>query len=204
MYALDRLLSTSCVDCILQYEILRVFPIVVHMTKMVLQEQRIVTHHDAGTKDHDLPGSLLPKDCRVYLSSTGTHYNERHWKHPHIIEPYRWMSESPNLWDPTLPADKNPKVLDSAARIPAHTKGTFLTFSEGARACLGRKFALVEYVAFFAGILRNYRIKLGTNENPERVERVLRLRCAGAITLAPAEDVKLFLVPRGNQSRPEK
>ena len=170
------------------------------MTKMVLQEQRIVTQHDTVSNNNNASGNLLPKDCRVYLSSTGTHYNERHWKHPHVIEPSRWMSESPNLWDPTLPATQNPPILDSAARIPSHTKGTFLTFSEGARACLGRKFALVEYVAFFAGILRKYRFQLGANEDPAKVERVLRLRCAGAITLAPAEDVKLFLVPRSRPS----
>lgn len=169
------------------------------MTKMVTNEQRLITTStlrdgEKGGSDH---GHVLPAGCRVYLSSTGTHYNERYWKDPHVMDPRRWLSPEPNRWDPaTDAAAEIPDAITSVADMPRHTKGTFLTFSEGARACLGRKFAQVEYVAFFAGILRNHRFRLGEGVSAEHVDQVLRHRCAGAITLAPAEDVKLFLSPR--------
>lgn len=165
---------------------------------MVLQERCIFHKSPQKSRLNDQPqqSHLLPRNCRVYLNSTGVQYNPRFWKLPHTFEPNRWLSEAPNLWDPSLDPSSNPRLLEDSGRIPMHHKGTFLTFSEGARACLGRKFAAVEFVAFFASVLRRNRLVLDASEDRDRVEKVLRLRCAGAITLAPAEDVKLLLQPR--------
>lgn len=72
-----------------------------------------------------------------------------------------------------------------------------MTFSEGPRACLGRRFAQVEFVAFFAGLMRRYRVKLGEGAERGRVERMIRLRSGGSpVTLVPPEDVKLNLEVR--------
>lgn len=85
-----------------------------------------------------------------------------------------------------------------------------MTFSEGARACMGRKFAQAEFVCFFAVVLRRYRLELGggegvgmeggagrRGERREEVEKRLRRRCAGSpVTLAVGEDVRVRLVGR--------
>jgi cytochrome P450 len=182
---------------------LRVYPIVIHITKMITQDTCIIHHSPnavsyQGEKvlDGDAPSYLLPKNCRVYLSSPGVHANARFWKDPFKIDPYRWMSEAPNQWDPVLGFDANPKLLTDASRIPTHVKGTMLTFSEGSRACVGKKFAQVELVAFFAAILRQNRFKLGKGEDPALVERTLKLRSAGSVTLSPPDDIKLVLQRR--------
>lgn len=114
------------------------------------------------------------------------------------FNPQRFMSTSPNTWDPSLPAShpNQPTLLTDASRMPLHAKGSFLTFSEGARACAGREFALVELVAFFATVLRGARVRLREGEDAARVERVLRKRCAGRVTLSPVEDFGVLLVPR--------
>lgn len=140
----------------------------------------------------------LPKNCRVYNSSPGVHLNPRNGIQPMTLDPLRFMLTSPNTWDPSLPPSHlhQSKLLTDASRIPLHIKGSFLTFSEGARACVGRKFALVELVAFFATVLRSARLRLREGEDAARVEKVLRARCAGSVTLSPVEVVKVLLVPR--------
>lgn len=75
-------------------------------------------------------------------------------------------------------------------------RGTFLTFSDGQRSCLGRKFAQSEYIAFLATLLKDYRVVLGEGQDFERVEKDVYLRCAGRITLAPLDNVKLELKRR--------
>ena len=100
--------------------------LVVHMTKIVLSPTNI-THRD--TTYH------LPTSTRVYLSLLGVHSNPKHWPQPQHFSPNRFLSVAPNTHDPTLPASLNPPLVQDATHIPSSTKGTMLTFSEGARAC---------------------------------------------------------------------
>jgi hypothetical protein len=53
-------------------------------------------------------------------------------------------------------------------------RGAFIPFSEGARACLGRRFATVEILAVLALILRDYSIELAVHEyaTDDEVERM--------------------------------
>lgn len=75
-------------------------------------------------------------------------------------------------------------------------RGTFLTFSDGARACLGRKFAQTEYVAFLTALLKDYRVVLGDDMDARAVEKDLYLRSAGKVTLSPLDNVRLSLKRR--------
>jgi len=72
-------------------------------------------------------------------------------------------------------------------------RGTLLTFSDGARSCLGRKLAQAEYVAFLVGLLREYRVVLAPGEDPAKVERDLFLKSAGKVTLSPCRNTGLTL-----------
>lgn len=145
---------------------------------MVTQHQRIITSdihgNDAGTY-------ILPLGCRVYLNSTGVQYHEKYWPNPYKIDPSRWISD-----------DKKANLANKTNQM----KGTSLTLSDGARACLGKKFAQAEYMAFFVGLLRDYQVRLGEGLSRDKVEEDLFRRCKGSITLAPVDNVKLGLERR--------
>lgn len=77
-----------------------------------------------------------------------------------------------------------------------YEQGTFLTFSDGGRACLGKKFAQSEYVSFVATLLGEYRVKLSSKEDRSDVERKMFWRCKGTLTLAPLDEVGLVIERR--------
>jgi len=75
-------------------------------------------------------------------------------------------------------------------------KGTFLPFSEGSRACSGKKFATVEFVVVIFTLLREHRVELADGWSAERVRKVLSGRKAGALTLQPPESIPLRFIRR--------
>jgi cytochrome P450 len=75
-------------------------------------------------------------------------------------------------------------------------KGTFLPFSEGSRACSGKKFATVEFVAVLFTLFREHRVELEEGWTVERVGGILKGRKAGALTLQPPEAIPLRFVKR--------
>jgi len=75
-------------------------------------------------------------------------------------------------------------------------KGTFLPFSEGSRACSGKKFATVEFVAVLFTLLREHRLELEDGWSAERVKQVLSGRKPGGITMQPPESIPLRFVRR--------
>lgn len=50
-------------------------------------------------------------------------------------------------------------------------RGTYLPFSEGARACAGKKFATVEFVAVLVTLLRDHRLTLEEGWSAEGASR---------------------------------
>lgn len=155
---------------------------------------------------------FLPASCGLIVNNTGLHYNASYWPSPHVLAPSRWLARDVNAYDPmAVVADNDTNTIDSEDNnpkstinhkpntfTPRHTRGTFFTFSEGPRACLGKRFAMAEFVAFFAVLLRRHRLRLQEGERDRgRVAREYSLKSAGSpITLAPLGDVGLVLVPR--------
>lgn len=201
-----------------QYEILRIYPV-------VLPIGRITTIHSPITLFPSPPTVLtthtLPPTTGLIINNTALHHNPIYWPHPHTLSPNRWLSPHVNSYDPTtittttteIPSN-HPSATEAKSQAPhrpflaRHARGTFMTFGEGPRACLGRRFAMGEFVAFFAGVLRESRIVLGVGGNEgrgrvvkgkekEAVVRGLRLTCAGSpISLAMRGDVGVRLVGR--------
>ncbi|OCL05914.1 cytochrome P450 [Glonium stellatum] len=170
------------------YETFRLFPGVTLITKMATKPQAIVIH-DPEPKTH-----ILPTGTRVYLSAPGVHYNEKYWPDPYKLDPHRWDT---SLAPKEIPDDdKHGDKRVVAADKTRHMRGTLLTFSDGSRACLGRKFAQAEYVAFLAALLRDYRVQLEPGQNRGEIERDLYLKSAGKVTLAPLGNVRLGLEKR--------
>lgn len=172
---------------------MRVFPIVIPIGRQTMSDQELHVGEKGQGSSH-----LLPAGCGVIVNITALHYNTKYWPQPGVLEPQRWLSSSPNTYDPTsAKRGGHEDDLVEQHTIPGQNKGTFFTFSEGPRACMGKRFATTEFIAFFACLLKNYRIQLGPEASAEEVDRTMRCRSGGSpVTLVPPEDVKLVLVRR--------
>lgn len=141
----------------------------------------------------DIPFAL-PPDCEIVVNITGVHYNTKCWPEPHTFEPKRWLCKDPNSY---IPSSSSKSDLDPNVRNPNHKRGTFLTFSEGPRACLGRRFAQAEFICFFAEVLKHHRLRLAQGVDRMDVEKPFRSCSAGSpITLAPPSNIGLMLEQR--------
>ncbi|KAL8941986.1 MAG: hypothetical protein Q9216_001919 [Gyalolechia sp. 2 TL-2023] len=169
------------------YETFRLFPAPQQITKTVTRPTHVYLTTPQGPKP-----VLLPPECRVYLNVPATHHTEEYWPNAHMLDPTRWIRPSAFTkasGAASSASGNNPSTID-------RPRGTFLTFSDGARACLGRKFAQSEYVAFIVTLLGEYRVKLKGGEVKEEVERKIFSRCKGTLTLAPGDHVGLELQKR--------
>jgi len=59
--------------------------------------------------------------------------------------------------------------LTSDGKIRRPSKGEFLAFSEGARACIGKKFAETEFKGIMCCLFENYKVKMHIGSNKEDV-----------------------------------
>lgn len=75
-------------------------------------------------------------------------------------------------------------------------KGSFLAFSEGARACLGKRVATVEFIAVIFTLLRQYRVELEEGWSTGRVRKILEGRKPDALTRQPPEPIPLRFIRR--------
>lgn len=169
------------------YETFRLYPGVTLITKTISKPTSITVYPEGEqSRQH-----LLPAQCRVYLNVNAVHYHERYWPDPLAIRPERWMNEI------TAKAQKsgNEKAVDASDKA-RQVRGTLMTFSGGARACLGRKFAQAEYISMLATLLKEYRVVLGDGMNADVVKREIDTLSSGGVTMSPLNYVKLALKKR--------
>jgi cytochrome P450 len=138
---------------------------------------------------------ILPAGTRVYLSAPGVHYHPKYWPDPYKLDPNRWTTFS-SAYNQTSESNTDGGKRVLAADKTRQMRGTLLTFSDGARACLGRKFAQAEYIAFLVASLRDYKVGLAPGYDAKVVERDLYLKSGGKLTLAPFSHVKFSLEKR--------
>ena len=162
------------------------YPGVTLITKMCHEKQKITVNN----KSH-----VLPAGCRVYLSAPGVHYNEKYWEDPLELKPERWSEAQaiPTKSKEAGAATKSCNAATVAADRTRQMRGMLLTFSDGARVCLGRKFAQAEYMAFFAALLNEYEICFAEGTNLEQARRDLNWKSAGKVTLAPLHQFPITL-----------
>lgn len=91
---------------------------------------------------------------------------------------------------------KSRKAATVAADKTRQMRGTLLTFSDGARVCLGRKFAQAEFMAFFAALLHEYEVCFAEGTDVEQARRDLSWKSSGKVTLAPLQHFQLKLKRR--------
>jgi cytochrome P450 len=173
-----------------QLETLRLYPPVVSIPKLtpptgaelVLNDE---IHH-------------LPPNVRVNLNCNALHNSSEYWgPDAGTWDPSRWDKRNPDSF-----LAKNDGVeglsgpgLESNGIHKPH-RGSFIPFSDGMRACVGRKFAQAEFVAALVVLFREYRVTPATLEGEtmqdarKRTERALR-ESSTFLTLSLTEKVPL-------------
>lgn len=135
---------------------------------------------------------IVPEFTSVTLDTAATHRNPKYW--PTMLPPGATEEEiekdldsfKPERWllDPSkshLHAGDDghgseahsesetddiggPRSHDTSASLFRPPRGAYIPFSEGFRACLGRRFAQVEVLAVLAVIFRSYSVELAVDE----------------------------------------
>ncbi|KAF5351017.1 hypothetical protein D9756_008375 [Leucocoprinus leucothites] len=143
-------------------ETLRMFPAVVIIPKRSAEDTTLSTTSTRGERVV-VP---IPKGTDVHINVPGLHYNPKYWENPYEFKPDRFLNDD---WN----------------------RDAFIPFSAGPRACLGRRFAETEAVAFLTMLVSRYKITVKeeprfANETFEqRKERLLKV--VSILTLTPVK-----------------
>lgn len=139
----------------------------------------------------------VPGGCHITLDTPATHRNPKYWPTmcgPDASEaeidtdldsfkPERWLLDSTktNSCMTTIATSSRqgseepediggPQSTDTSSTLYHPARGSYIPFSEGYRACLGRRFAQVEVLAVLAVIFREYSVELAVDEYASDVE----------------------------------
>jgi len=115
----------------------------------------------------------IPDGTFVSLSQLGAHRNPKYWPHgppANPQDPWHPRSNQENDLEEFRPERWFAPSSDEKPQLPGKRgsfrpqRGVYFPFSEGARACVGRRFAQIEYAAVLAVIFRSYSIELDVRE----------------------------------------
>lgn len=109
----------------------------------------------------------IPSGTFVSLSQLDAHRNPKYWPHKpsansqgqendlEEFRPERWFVSS---------IDEKPQMPNKKRSSFRPQRGVYFPFSEGTRACVGRRFAQIEYTTALAVIFHSYSIELDVRE----------------------------------------
>nr|CAD7402230.1 unnamed protein product [Timema cristinae] len=144
--------------------------------EMVIKEnQRLLPSVPIFTRnlkqDVAIDGYIIPKGANVAIAPILIHRDPNLFPDPEIFNPERFSPEN------------------SLGRHPYQ----FISFSAGARNCIGQKYAMLEMKSTVSKVLRNYRLLPGSTTN--KIEELV-----GEIVLKNINGIKLKLLPRKLQT----
>ncbi|KAL2816283.1 cytochrome P450 monooxygenase [Aspergillus granulosus] len=182
-----KLITPLCV----MLETMRLYPPVVTVPKWTGNMARTI--HYRG-KD-----IFLEQGVNLNLNMNGLHYSEEYWgSDVNEFSPQRWDARNKDSYlmkNVDLPGVNAPGLEYSTVHKPV--RGAYIPFSDGGRACLGKKFAQIEVVIALTIILRRYRIELAEKgeDGRKRAKKALE-DSASIIALAMSHDVPLVFRER--------
>lgn len=158
-------------------EVLRLFPAVIHITKMTKTPQRIQTSR----------GSFyLPANTTIYVNNVVLHLDPAVWQNLNLAENEKRSETDELAFRPTRWI--NPPTETSQLFKPP--KGAYVPWSAGPRVCPGQKMAQVEFTAIFLKLFQNHRIDAvalktasGKLETKAQVESRLDARMSDSISV---------------------
>ena len=101
---------------------------------------------------------VVPSDTLILMNTSATHRNPKFW--PSAVPksgdgpPYPVSSFNPRQWM------RNSSAEDRNASPFSPKPGSWIPFSEGHRACVGKRFAQAEFCAVMASIFKFYSVEL--------------------------------------------
>lgn len=142
----------------------------------------------------------VPPNCYIAVDIAGVHRNPKYWSATaqasdpddlNKFKPERWLVDSAkpsasngpvqqNSFEPTTTTAhdddpiEGPTGSETASTLFRPVRSSYLPFSEGARSCIGRRFAQVEILAVLASLFQEYSIELDVREfaGDDEVERM--------------------------------
>lgn len=158
-------------------ETLRLYPSVVVIPKFCTENTLVPVRtfsRDGKTESKEgIQQVFIPKYTELFLDVPALHYNKRYWgEDAHDFKPERFLDDE---WK------------EGGYRWP---REAFMGFSQGARACLGQKFAQVEAVTMIAEFIRRFEVSIDPKalvpgESREKARLRLLNGCKTIITLTP-------------------
>ncbi|KAN0136291.1 cytochrome P450 monooxygenase [Lactarius tabidus] len=116
-------------------ETLRMFPPAPTIHKKAAEDTSLTVDNADGGKT-TFP---VPAGTEIEFHVPGLHYNPKYWNDPHTFRPGRFLKDWP--------------------------RDAFMTFSSGARGCIGRRFFETESIAAITMMISKYKIEI--KEEPE-------------------------------------
>ncbi|KAF9890530.1 Eukaryotic translation initiation factor 2 alpha kinase 4 [Aspergillus nanangensis] len=196
MWDYERVFPKLITPLCIMLEVLRLYPPVSSLPKWTSDKPASISYADQQY--------YIPPSTQISLDSNALHYNEEYWGDDAAeFDPTRWDKRNRNSF---LAQNDGTEGLSGPGleheTIHKPVRGAFLPFSDGVRACVGRKFAQVEFVAALVVIFREYRVslaKISPEESKEqmrsRVEQALQ-GCSNYQTLTIRENVPLHFRKR--------
>ncbi|KAI0279042.1 cytochrome P450 [Russula aff. rugulosa BPL654] len=117
------------------YETLRLFPPVSLIPKIATEDTTLTV----GNVDGGMTTFPVPSGTQIDIHVPGLHFNPRYWEQPHKFMPERFLGDWP--------------------------RDAFLPFSQGHRACLGRRFFETEGLAIMTMLVSRYKIEVKESLN---------------------------------------
>ncbi|CAK1581368.1 unnamed protein product [Parnassius mnemosyne] len=124
-----------------------------------------------ATKDYKIDENLtITAGTPVYVNTTGMHYDANYFPDPKKFDPDRFLPENENHLKPF----------------------TYMPFGEGPRNCIGRTFAVQNFISALSTICFNYEILPAPNTPlPSEIEYEKK-----GLFLTPAENIYVVFIPR--------
>ena len=154
-------------------EELRLIPPVIAIPKCTKTAQPLSIHDPDSATPRRV---IVPENTFINLMTVASHRDPAYWLAPgqpndlDEFRPERWLvnNEFSNEKAAEKEADDEqyggPGGADISASLLRPAKGSYYPFSEGPRACLGRRFAQVEILAVLAVIFKDWSVELAVDD----------------------------------------
>ncbi|KAL4890080.1 hypothetical protein BDV59DRAFT_195203 [Aspergillus ambiguus] len=188
----ERIFPKLVTPLCIMLETLRLYPAVSSLPKWTGDSDASISYRNQTYR--------IPHATHMSLDANALHYDELYWgPNASEFDPSRWDRRNANSFlanNDGLEGLTGPGLEHDTIHRPV--RGAFLPFSDGVRACVGKRFAQVEFVAALVVIFRDYRVSLGRNgdetesEMQQRVQQALQ-QSSNALTIG--EKVPLSWAP---------
>lgn len=179
-------------------ESLRIIPAILNIPKTTAGDQTVTINSRQV---------VIPDSTFIHLNVVGTNLNPKYWGDDStVFRPERWLPNKSSTSNDhpengTIKETIKEKVeadglettsfeTSTSTSLITPVKGSYISFSEGTRACPGRRFAQVESTAVISALFQKHSVELDVSDfaSEEEIERFLKEGEAGKRKLRAVYD----------------